>query len=191
MTRKELNHNIRALAHGILGLDEDTYRIIVENLTGKRHITQCDDEEANLVYLALKKMRDNQGTYRRRKTNPDQHRMIAKLGYILKWTWEDIAHFCLREVKKNSTRSCNASELSKVIRGMIGVIDYKLQHKLLEMNHTERFNYLQFTKHHRDMDSITTGSHKMRKCEPCTSIPSSDVSSAVQRDSGAESRPIQ
>src|SRR5689334_18804313 len=75
--RKQLNHDIRALAHGFLRLDEETYRGIVETITGKRHVTDCDDEEANLILLALKRMKDNTGAGPRIETNGRQQRFIA------------------------------------------------------------------------------------------------------------------
>src|ERR1043166_7369196 len=103
MTRKELNHNIRALAHGRLGLDEETYRMVVESVTGKRRISQCDDEEANLVMLALRKMQDNQGSTAAVKKNPDQHRFIARLMEYLKWDWGNTAGFCEKITGKKST----------------------------------------------------------------------------------------
>lgn len=54
MTRKQLNYNIRRYAHYVLKLDEDQYREIVDTVTNKRHITDCTQEEAELVFAALK-----------------------------------------------------------------------------------------------------------------------------------------
>jgi len=132
-----------------LGLDEDTYRSVLYNVAGGTSCSHLDEENLNLVYLAFKKMRDNQEVNSPAQKNPDQHRMIARLGYILKWDWNDIAHFCQREVKKQSTKTCNPAELSKVIRGMIGVIDYRVKCGVLMMNHTECFDYERHVKRHR------------------------------------------
>jgi hypothetical protein len=170
MTRSQFNHRIRALAHGSCGLDEENYRTVVESVTGKRHITQCDDEEANLVFLALKKMRDNVGRASSSTINPDQHRMIAKLGYILKWDWNDIAHFTAREVHKQSTKACNAAELSKVIRGMIGVIDYKLKCGMIGMDETQRFNYERHARRHRNGNGL--GAEARRAQAAASNLPS-------------------
>jgi hypothetical protein len=148
--RRKLNHAIRSLAHGILSLDEDSYRSIVESVTGRRRITECDDEEANLVYLALKRMRDNTGVGSPVKKNVQQQKFIARLMDHLKWDWSATAEFCFKVTGKRSTKGCNAAELSKVIRGMIAIIDHDLAKGRIVFSHTERFNYDHYTKLHRE-----------------------------------------
>jgi len=151
MNRRALNHNIRALAQGRLALDEETYRTVVHSVTGKLHITDCDDEEANLVHLAFKKMLDNQGAAGQIRKNPQQHRFIARLMDYLRWDWQDTARFCERVTGKRSTKACNAAELSKVIRGMIAIIDQDIEAGKIQLTHTERFNYEHYVKHHRPL----------------------------------------
>lgn len=148
--RKQRNHEIRALAHGTLGLDEDTYRSVVESITGKRHVTQCDDEEANLIYIALKRMKDNQGAGPRIEKNGRQQKFIARLMDYLKWDWSATAAFCEKVTGKRSTKACNAAELSKVIRGMIAIIDHDLEQGKILLTHTQKFDYQRYTTLHRD-----------------------------------------
>ena len=148
--RKQLNHDIRALAHGFLRLDEETYRNIVETISGKRHITDCDDEEANLVLLALKRMKDNTGAGPRIVTNGRQQKFIARLMDYLQWDWSATAAFCEKLTGKKSTKACNAAELSKIIRGMIAVIDHDIEKGKIFLTHTDYFNYLHYTTLHRE-----------------------------------------
>lgn len=147
--RRKLNHDIRALAHGRLSLDEETYRSVVESITGKRHVTELGDEEANLVYLALQKMLDNQGARGEVRRNPQQQKFIARLMQYLHWNWEDAAHFAEKIVHKKSTKACNAAELSKIIRGMIAIIDSDIEKGKIVLNHTERFEYERHVNRHR------------------------------------------
>jgi phage gp16-like protein len=155
VTRRRLNHKVRALAHGTLGLDEETYRTVVESVTGKRHVTECNDEEANLVLLALRRMK---GSRKERSgggnSNGQQQRFIARLMDHLHWTWQDTAGFCERVVKKKSTRQCDAAELSKIIRGMIAIIDQDVTKGKIQMSHTERFEYEQHVKHYRQKSAV-------------------------------------
>lgn len=147
--RKKLNHDIRAIAHGVLGIDEDLYRQIVSSVDPKSggHITRCGDEEANLVYMHLRKMKTNVI-----KSAPNsQNKLIARLMDILGWRWSDTAGFCHRITGHRTTKLCNAAELSKVIRGMIGVIDYDLEKGKIQMTHTEKFEYERHTKSHRTL----------------------------------------
>jgi hypothetical protein len=151
MIRNELIRRIHVLKRD-LGLDDDTYRLVLHNISGETSCTKLQVEELNLVSVALTKMKDNRGTTGPTRKNPDQHKMISKLGYILGWSWKDIAGYVQRIAGKNSTRACNAGELSKVIRGMIGTIDARLESGEITMNHTEKFEYLQHTKHHREKE---------------------------------------
>lgn len=149
MTRRELNHSIRALANGRLGLDEEEYRSVVHSITGKRHITGCNDEEANLVLLAFRKMRDNVGTGTPVQKNVAQQKFIARLMQCLGWDWKATAAFCLKVTGKRSTKACNAAELSKIIRGMIAVIDHHVASGKISMTHTQKFNYERHVQHQR------------------------------------------
>ena len=125
--RKNLNHQVRKLAHGILGLDVETYRTIVSTIDEKSegHITRCDDEHANLVLLQLQAMVSRRGTPGQSivVANARQQRQIAKLMDFLRWDWKTTAHFCYHQTGKRSTKSCDAKELSKVIMGMVRIID--------------------------------------------------------------------
>lgn len=149
MTRKQLNHNIRALAHGTLGLTEDEYRTIAAAVDPRSegHITKCDDEHANLVYMRLKKMASTSQSQTHAQER--QHRMIARLMEYLRWTWGDTASFCLRVTGHRTTKQCSAAELSKVIRGMVSIIDQDVEKGKIQLTHTEKFEYERHVKHHR------------------------------------------
>jgi hypothetical protein len=149
MTLKQLNHKVRALAHGTLGLTEDEYRTIVAAVDPRSdgHITHCGDEEANLVLLQLRRMLDVSG--RRGSRARSQEKMIARLMEYLRWNWQDTAHFCYKITKHRTTRLCNAAELSKVIRGLVAIIDHDLELGKITMTEVERVEYERHVKHHR------------------------------------------
>ena len=144
MTRAEIIKYIHVLKRD-LSLSDETYRTALRAVTGHESCKDLSQEELNLFYLALQKMKDNRGSAGKVVTNGQQQRMIAKLGYILKWDWKSIAKFVERTINKKSTRGCSAAELSKVILGMIGVIDYKISKGEITLSHTERLDYLSHT----------------------------------------------
>ena len=146
--------------------DED-YHLVLYNISGKTSCRDIGDEELNLISLALGKMMDNTGTGLAIRKNPNQHRFIARLMDHLGWSWSDTASFCERIVGKKSTKACNPSELSKLIRALIGVIDYKLEYGEITMSHTEKFNYLQHTKHvRRSHDDLCDAGEHHRQQSP-------------------------
>lgn len=149
MTRKDLNHQVRKLAHGVLGLDVEAYRTIVACVYEKSegHITRCDDEHANLVLLQLQAMVERQrlGGSSTVTKNASAQRKIAKLGFLLGWSWKDIAGFCYKETGKRSTRDCNANELAKVVNGMIRVINYYLEKNRIKMSPEEKAEFERYT----------------------------------------------
>lgn len=142
--RKKLNHAVRALAHGTLGLTDDEYRCIVYSVDPKSngHITHCDDEYANLIYMQLKRMAAGGGSTQ----NLQQQKMIARLMDYLHWTWANTAHFCYKITGHRTTRMCSSSELSKVIRGMVAIINHDLQNGKLIMSDMERLEFEKHTK---------------------------------------------
>jgi ribosomal protein L30/L7E len=157
MNRKQLNHNVRALAHGTLGLNEEEYRTIVYNIYPKSdgHISRCDDEHANLVLLHLKQMNSSVVRPDSSPNNSNQQKLIARLMDILDWKWSDTAAFCLKITGHRTTRLCDAGELSKVIRGMIATIDHHLEHGKITMTRTERFEY----ERHVRLQRAKSGEH--------------------------------
>jgi phage gp16-like protein len=166
MTRNDFIKKIHVLKRD-LSLDDDTYRLVLYNVTEKTSCCHLDEERLNLVYLAFKKMLDNVGRTSSSTKNPNQHRFIARLMDHLKWSWVDTASFCERIVGKKSTKACNPSELSKLIRALIGVIDFKLDHGEITMTHTEKFNYLQHTKHvRRSHDDLCDAGEHHRQQSP-------------------------
>lgn len=151
MLRTELNKRIRALAHGTLGLTEDEYRTIVSGVYEKSegHISRCDDEHANLVWLQLCRMRDGKSAISRPADNMLQQKFIARLMQHLGWNWQRTAEYCRRLTGKNNTRKCNTAELSKIIRGMIATIDHHLTAGKIVMTPAQRQEYEMHTKRHR------------------------------------------
>lgn len=153
MTRTRLNHNIRAFAHGTLGLDVEQYRDVIRQVTtNKEHITDCTGTEAELVLTALRRIHDGRlrstpqrgtqpgrpptrdGVSTRRSSgaaNRDpggerQHSILPRLMELLRWDWGSTAKFCKTITGKKRTDKCDARELSKVIAGMVQVIEHDL-----------------------------------------------------------------
>jgi phage gp16-like protein len=148
MTRNDLIKKIHVIKRDLGMIDED-YRMVLYNISGKTSCADIGIEELNLIAIALGKMMDNTGTGSPIKKNPDQHRFIARLMDILGWDWSRTAEYCQQITGKRTTKACTPVELSKIIRGMIATIDHHLEHGKIEMSHTEKFNYLQHTKHVR------------------------------------------
>lgn len=144
MTRKQLNYNIRRYAHYVLKLDEDQYREIVDTVTNKRHITDCTQEEAELVFAALKNFSRAGRPPAHGGPNAPQHRFIARLMEYLDWSWKQTAAFCQRIVGRPDTRSCDAAELRKVIRGMIAMIEQNIASGRLKLT---PYQLTEFRKH--------------------------------------------
>jgi hypothetical protein len=159
MNRTELNRKIRAIAHGVLHLDEESYRQVVLNVdfNSQGHITRCDIEHANLVLLVLRRMVEKRKIRRDSTSFPSnfrQHKFIARLMQYLGWTWKDTAAFCLRQTGKRSTKACTAAELSKVILGLIGIINGKIEKGEITLSEAEMFAYRKHTKQLTPEDSF-------------------------------------
>jgi hypothetical protein len=125
MTRAETNKRIGYLVHAKLRLAEEDYRQIVYNIDQKSggFVRNCDDESANLVLLSLERLVEKKSSVREQKKNDQQHRFIARLMDYLHWHWSDTASFLAKITGKHHTSQCTSGELSKVIRGMISIID--------------------------------------------------------------------
>jgi len=148
MQRTQLNRQIGALAFGRLHLDESFYRQIVVSIDPKSegHVTRCDDESANLVLLALRRLADKSPSAQK---NPKQHRFIARLMEYLNWNWIQTAAFCERQTGKKTTHSCNAAELTKIINGMVAIIDANIAVGKLQLSPQQLSEYRKHTKKHR------------------------------------------
>ena len=150
MLRKELNRKIGALAFGRLKLSEDIYRQIVVSIDTKSegHVTRCDDESANLVLIALRRLAEKTP-----QKNVKQQRFIARLMDHLKWNWNQTAAFCKKQTGKNSTRDCTALELTKVINGMVAIIDGNIAAGTLQLSPAQLSEYQRYTKKNRQTKS--------------------------------------
>jgi hypothetical protein len=153
--RSKLNQRAVAMAHR-LGLDQDIYRQMILNVAPKSegHITQCDDEQANLIVMALRNALDRQstGTTRRApssRPNERQHRQIARLMDYLNWHWGNTAKFVHQQTGKKNTFECTPHELSIIIRGMVAIIDGDLKTGKLKLSDSDRQDYLDHTKKFR------------------------------------------
>jgi len=133
-----------------LSLDDDTYRTVLDAIAGKQSCVDLNDEDLNLAMLALERMaaggRDATSTVQK---NARQHRFIARLMDFLGWDWKTTAQFCRHQTGKSSTRQCSAGELSKVIMGMIRIIDDRIEKKLIFLTPAELSDYQRYTKLHR------------------------------------------
>lgn len=156
--RRQLNQRVGALAFGRLKFDKEMYRTIVSSIDAKSegHLTRCSDEHANLVKLALERLveRGRVGATSTVQTNPGQHRFIARLMDYLGWSWNDTARFCFRQTGKDNTRKCDARDLSKVVIGMIRIIDDKISKGKIRLLPTELEEYRKHTRLHRAAEGV-------------------------------------
>lgn len=158
IARKQLNHRVRAMAHGRLKLDEESYRDIVRAVDQKSdgHISRCDDEHANLVLKVLERMleRNPQGTSSQKIANEHQQKLIARLMYCLGWNWGQTSFFCERQTGKKSTRDCSAKELSKVILGMIRIVESDIKRGRTSLTAKEIEDFRSHTRQYRSSSFI-------------------------------------
>jgi phage gp16-like protein len=151
MTRSTLIKRIHVLKRD-LNLDDDTYRSILASIAdGKTSCKDIDLEYLNLVYIALERLA--QKMVQSRITRNDRlQKKIAKLGYLLGWNWQAIANFIKRETggRHISTRSCNALELTKVINGMVSIIDDRLSTGELKLSEKDIKDFLKNTQTHKE-----------------------------------------
>jgi hypothetical protein len=136
-------HQLKSL----LCLDEDTYRTILASCSnGKTSCKEIDDEYLNLIKQSLEGQLQKQGTPAPKHAK--EHGKIAKLGYLLCWSWFDIAHFVQRQTegRKISTQSCDAQELQKVINGMTAMINDGLASGSLKLNSRDLKEFLRYTQ---------------------------------------------
>jgi len=148
-TRNSLIQRIHVLKRD-LGLSDDTYRTILESISGKTSCKDIDLEYLNLVKQALEGQLQKLGSSTRTK-NAKEHRKIAKLGFLLGWSWFDIAHFVQRETqgRRISTRSCTGEELSKVINGMVALINDGIATGKITLEHKDLQDFLRYTQSHK------------------------------------------
>lgn len=154
MTRTQINKEIGFLAHGKLKLHEEDYRTIVHSIAPEsggfvRNIQ--DDETANLVLIHLRNLADKRSnpSVKEQKKNEAQERFIARLMDHLNWKWSDTSSFMMKIVKKSHTSKCDTTELSKVIRGMIDIIDQDIAKGKIVMSEAELKEYRYKTHFHR------------------------------------------
>jgi len=153
MNRNRIIARIHALKRN-LRLDDEIYHVILGSIAGKTSCRDLGDEELNLAMLAFERMASSGGAIGATslvKVNQKQHRRIAKLGYILGWTWKDLAGFCKRQTGKRSTRACSATELNKIINGLVAVIDGDIEKGRLKLSPEKFEEYRRYTKTQRRM----------------------------------------
>ena len=133
-----------------LCLDEETYRTILASCSnGKTSCRDIDDEYLNLIKQALENLlaKQQHGAPGQNKNAREQAK-IAKLGFMLGWSWHDIAGFVKRETegRKVSTRSCDKVELGKIINGMVALINDGLTTGKITLGHKDLQDFLKYTQ---------------------------------------------
>jgi phage gp16-like protein len=151
MIRNSLIKRIHSLKRE-LSLNDETYRTILESITGKRSCKDIDDEYLNLIYQALKNQFQKTIQTRVRR-NVQLHKKISKLGFLLNWNWKRIAEFCSQQTGKRSTQSCNSAELTKIINGMTEVINDKLAANELKLSPKDLQGFLYYTQNHKSKEA--------------------------------------
>ena len=148
MGRNDLIKRIHCLKRDLM-LDDDSYREILQSIAGKDSCAQIDDEYLNLIKQQMEAMlqRMRLGSSLTLK-NQNEHRKIAKLGYLLNWNWHDIAGFCFKETGKKSTQQCDSSELSKIINGLVALIQDGLAKGTVKLAHPDLQAFLKYTQSH-------------------------------------------
>jgi len=128
-----------------LSLDDDTYRTILRTVSGEESCADIDDEYLNLVKQTLEGHQQKTQQTRIAK-NEHLQKKISKLGFILNWNWTRIADFCKQQTGKRSTQSCNPSELTKIVNGMIAIINDKISKQEIVLPHAEMQEFLKYTQ---------------------------------------------
>jgi len=153
MTRTELNKKVGVLVHVKLKgvLSEDDYRTIVHSIDNKSggFLRNCDDEHANLVLLHLQQLVDRKHSVKEVIKQSDQEKFIARLMEYLNWRWTDTSSFIRRVTGKHHTSKCDTAELSKVIRGMIAIIDKDIAAGKITLSGEIKTKYYRYTKSYR------------------------------------------
>jgi hypothetical protein len=145
--RNALIQRIHVLKHDLL-LDDETYKTILASCSnGKTSCRDIDDEFLNLIKQQLEGMLSRVRAGSSLKlTNAREHAKISKLGYLLGWSWNDIAGFCFKETGKKSTHQCNAAELGKIINGMIALINDGLSTGKIKLILPDLKSFLKYTQ---------------------------------------------
>lgn len=128
------------------GLDEETYRDIVEQVTGKRSVKDLPLRELELVLVALRRIGSSGRAAANAKTNGPQHGMIAHLMEYLGWNWQQTAKLCKRITGWSNTQKCSAAELRKVITAMVHMVEQNHTSGKRTLTHTELFEFRRHTQ---------------------------------------------
>lgn len=141
-------HQLKALT----GVAEEDYRTILASCSnGKTSCRDMDDEYLNLVKQTFERLyaKQQHGLPGGNKLSREESK-IAKLGILLGWSWHDIANFVKRQTegRKISTKSCTPAELTKVINGMVELINDGLTKGTLQLAHPDLEKFLKYTQQH-------------------------------------------
>jgi len=151
MMRSELNKQIGILVHAKLKLNEDDYRTIVHSIDNNSggFVRNCDDESANLVLIHLQQLVEKKHSTHETKKLSDQENFVARLMDYLSWNWSNTSKFIFKITGKHHTSKCSTSELSKVIRGMVAIIDKDIASGKIVLTGETKMKYYRYTKNHR------------------------------------------
>ena len=80
-SRKSLMAKIH-IAQKDLGLDEDTYRAMLQNLTGKRSSADCTDRQLVMLVAALRKRGWKDSRPKGPKVRPEFENLLSKINAL-------------------------------------------------------------------------------------------------------------
>jgi hypothetical protein len=153
--RKSLIRQVHVLAYQRLKFSEEEYRQIVESVTGKRSVGELPALEIEKVLVALRRIplgtlggHHAEGAGRQHANRPQQG-LIAHLMEYLGWRWTSTAKFCTRITGKSDTRACDASELRKVILGMIALVEQDVASGRIHMTTEQQIHFKKLAHPHR------------------------------------------
>jgi hypothetical protein len=151
MTRSEINKRIGVIVHATLKLNEDHYRTIVHSIDNNSggFVRNCDDETANLVLIHLQQLVEKKFSKHEVIKQNDQEKFIARLMDYLKWNWNNTSQFIFKITGKHHSSKCSTDELSKVIRGMVAIIDKDIDAGKIILSGETKMKYYRYTKNHR------------------------------------------
>lgn len=144
-----------------VGLDDELYRDIVEQVTGERSVKGLPLGELENVLVALRRFQSAAGRPPTRKSR-DQHasgiasqqRIIPHLMEYLGWdSWRPVSNLCKRITGWDDTRKCSTAELRKVILAMVAMIERNHETGKRTLTHTELFEFRTFTRRTKNPDN--------------------------------------
>lgn len=120
-SRKSLLAKIHMAAKD-LGLDDDTYRGLLEQVTGHRSCRDCSYRELVAVVATLRKKGWDDGYGQKPRVAPEKQRLVDKIGALLaeaKRPWSYAQGIAQRMWKREKLEWCTAEELRGIVAALI------------------------------------------------------------------------